>query len=111
MPRKLDRNDVLRVLSAELPYLRKRYGVVRLALYGSFARDAARPASDVDLLVELAQPMGLEFVELADYLEARLGRDVDLATFASLGRSRQDPRRSHIANSIAESLTDVLPTP
>ena len=55
--------------------------------------------------------MGLEFVALADYLEARLGREVDLATFATLTRSREDPRRSHIARNIEESLTDVLPAP
>jgi predicted nucleotidyltransferase len=111
MKRKLDREGVLRILSAELPYLRQRYGVVRLALYGSFARNAARTGSDVDLLVELARPMGLEFVALADYLEARLGRDVDLATFAALAHSSKNPRRTHIARSIEESLTDVLPAP
>ncbi|RDV84201.1 nucleotidyltransferase family protein [Ammonifex thiophilus] len=42
------REEVLRTLRAELPYLRERFGVKRLALYGSFARgeqteDSHRP--------------------------------------------------------------------
>jgi len=36
---------------------------------------------------------------------------VDLATFATLARSHQNPRRSHIARSIEESLTDVRAAP
>ena len=109
MAMKLNRDAMLRILSNEFPYFRQRDGMVRLALYGSFATDTARPGSDVDLLVELSRPMGLEFVALADYLESRLGREVDLATFPALARSLRNPRRSHIARRIEESLTDVLP--
>ena len=60
---------------------------MRLSLYGSFARGAAVEDSDVDLLVELSRPLGLEFVALAQYLERKLGRMVDLATFETFRRS------------------------
>ncbi len=53
--------QMMRRLEKELPYLRERYGVARLALFGSYARGKPRPASDVDLLVELERPLGLEF--------------------------------------------------
>lgn len=108
--RKLSRKDVLQILEAELPYLSERFGVVRLALYGSFARGDFRPDSDVDLLVELSRPLGLEFVALADYLEEKLSRRVDLATFDAFHRATQKPHRELLAESIQKDMTDV-PTP
>ncbi len=62
---------------------------------------------DVDLLVELTRPLGFEFVDLADYLEEVLGRKVELATFSTFQRSKQDPRRRHIAFSVEKELVYV----
>jgi len=98
---------VLQRLRLALPYLRRRYGVVRLSLYGSFARGAAVETSDVDLLVELSRPLGLEFVSLAHYLERKLGRKVDLVTFETFRRSLTSPRYRDIALHIQESMADV----
>lgn len=52
----MNRDTVLALLRAHLPVLRERYGVQRLRLFGSFARDAARDDSDVDVLVDFGQP-------------------------------------------------------
>lgn len=101
------RDDVLRILREALPALRARYGVTRLALYGSFACGQAGPESDVDLVVELARPLGLEFVSLVYDLEERLGRKVEVTTFDSLRRNRERRRYREIAESIERTLTDV----
>ena len=105
------RKDILRTLHEEMPFLRMRFGVKQLSLYGSFAKGTATDESDVDLLVELERPLGFEFVALADHLEGRLGRKVDLATFDSLRRSFSHPRRRRIAEDIQRTLTDVSATP
>lgn len=47
----MDRAEVIARLKAAEPALRAR-GVAALYLYGSYARDEARPDSDVDVLVE-----------------------------------------------------------
>lgn len=78
-----------------------------MTLYGSFARDSADADSDVDLLVEFSRPMGLQFVALVQYLERKLRRKVDLATFETLRRSLNSPRYRDIAVNIQESLADV----
>ncbi len=101
------KTEVLRVLAQELPYLRERFGVTRMALYGSITQEKATSQSDVDLLVELSRPLGLEFVALAQYLEGRLRRRVDLATFETLRRSLRHPRCRNVAERIAGTLTDV----
>jgi len=101
------REAVLQRLRLALPHLRRRYGVVRLALYGSFAQGLADEDSDVDLLVELSRPLGLEFVALAHYLERKLGRKVDVGTFETFRRSLTSQRYRDIAVNIQESMADI----
>jgi predicted nucleotidyltransferase len=62
-----------------------RLHVKALALFGSLARDEARPESDIDLLVEFdGEPTFDRFMDLKFFLEDLLGRKVDLVTRAAL---------------------------
>jgi uncharacterized protein len=65
--------EILKILQEEKPELVRRYGVKRLALFGSYARESQREGSDVDVLVEIEPQIGLGFVELADRIERVLG--------------------------------------
>ena len=59
----------------------KRFAVRRIFLFGSTARDEARPESDIDLLVDFEGPATFRgFFGLQAYLEDLLGRPVDLVT-------------------------------
>jgi hypothetical protein len=81
----MKRDEVLRILRERQNELREQYGVQSLSLFGSVARDEARPGSDVDLLVEFNRPVGLfGLFALQDHLEALLGCKVDLGTPRSL---------------------------
>lgn len=61
------------------------FGVKSIALFGSVARDEARPDSDVDILVEFeATPNFDSYMELKFYLEELIGREVDLADWDML---------------------------
>jgi predicted nucleotidyltransferase len=102
-----NRETIFRIIKKETPYLRSRFGVEHLALFGSFARGEADEGSDIDILVSLERPLGFAFIQLADYLEEKLGRKVDLITATSLELSIADPRRAHIVKDIQESLIDV----
>ncbi len=90
----LNRTAILNIIHQEMPTLRQRFGVEQLALFGSFARDEASENSDIDLVVSLAKPLGFAFVELAEYLEEKLGRKVDLITSTTLEMGIADPRRA-----------------
>ena len=60
-------------------------GVQRLGIFGSYVRGEQTDASDVDLLVEFSQPVGLfQFIGLQQRLESLLGCKVDLGTLRSL---------------------------
>jgi hypothetical protein len=84
------RDDALSTLRAHLNRLR-RLGVQSLSLFGSTARDQARPDSDVDLLVEFDGAVTFDgFMDVKLYLEEALGCRVDLVTQKAL-RARIRP--------------------
>ena len=59
----------------------QRLGVTSLLVFGSVARDEARPDSDVDLIAEFDHSVGyLELSRVQRELERVLGCRVDLAT-------------------------------
>ena len=81
----MDKNTVIQLLLKSKHLLQERFGVVRLALFGSTARGAASDTSDIDILVAFDGPatsrryFGVQF-----YLEDLLGRPVDLVTEKAL---------------------------
>ena len=101
------KQEIMQILKKQIPYLQEKYGVQRIAVYGSFAKGNQTKKSDVDILVQLMKPLGLEFIELAYYLEKILKKKVDLATFDTLKRSLESPRYKHIASDIEETLSYV----
>jgi len=57
----------------------KRYGVKKVALFGSLVRGEMREDSDIDILVEIESDISLlDFVGLKIEIEEALGRKVDL---------------------------------
>ena len=53
----------------------------RIAIFGSYARGDAGPASDIDILVRFAHPKSLlQIIRIEEDLKAALGMNVDLVT-------------------------------
>jgi predicted nucleotidyltransferase len=85
----MKREDVFDILKKNELELQS-YGVERLAIFGSVARNEAGPDSDVDILVEFIKPTGLfGLIELRLYLEKTLGTSVDIGTVDCLKEEMQ----------------------
>jgi len=81
----MNRTHVLQLLEQHKGELARRYGVVDLALFGSTVRNAARPDSDIDILVAFDGPASsARYFGVQFYLEDLLGRPVDLVTDKAL---------------------------
>ena len=77
----MDRNETLKILNQIKPELVKRFGVTRLALFGSTVRDEASANSDVDIIVSFDAPAtSKKYFGVLFYLEDELGCSVDLVT-------------------------------
>lgn len=74
-------------ISHMLQVLRTRPDVSLAVLYGSFSRGDERPGSDVDVLVQLADPSLLALSSLIDRLEEELERPVQLVELESAEES------------------------
>ena len=81
----MKRTQALDILQKLKPELVKRFGITRLALFGSTVRDEAREDSDIDIIVSFDGPatskqyFGVQFL-----LEDELGQSIDLVTEKAL---------------------------
>jgi uncharacterized protein len=96
----LDRDRVVALLRDHGDELRQ-LGVTQLSLFGSVARNDARPDSDVDLLASFERPVTSDtFFAAKFFLEDLLGRRVDLLTESALRervRASMEPELIRVA--------------
>lgn len=77
----MNRQQAIEILAKLKPELVKRFGVTRLALFGSTVRDEAGLDSDIDIIVAFDGPATSEkYFGVQFYLEDELGHPVDLVT-------------------------------
>jgi predicted nucleotidyltransferase len=81
----MQREQAIELLSNSKPELQARFGVLRLALFGSTIRDEATIESDVDILVGFDGPAtSRRYFGVLFYLEDRFGCPVDLVSEKAL---------------------------
>lgn len=77
----MQREAVLRSLSDHKQELSAKYGVTRLGIFGSVAREEASSASDVDIVVEMPPDL-FKMVHMKEDLEEILAAPVDLIRYS-----------------------------
>jgi len=83
----------LKILQEQKSELKKQYGVTRVGLFGSVARDMAGDDSDVDVVVEMEKPDLFFLVHIKESLEKSLHCHVDIVHY----RKRMNPfLKAHI---------------
>lgn len=72
--------DIEKILKSQKPFLKEKFQIKKIGVFGSFARGEQTKESDIDILVEFYEPIGWEFFDLQEYLESILKRRIDLVT-------------------------------
>lgn len=81
----MNKQQAIQSLTKNKAVLTQRFGVTRLALFGSTARNAATANSDVDILVSFdCVATSQRFFGVQFYLEDLLGCAIDLVTEKAL---------------------------
>jgi predicted nucleotidyltransferase len=80
--------DVLAIVKKNKTFLKERFGVKKIGVFGSVARGEAKEKSDVDVLVEFESTKKSfdNFMELCFFLEDLFGKKVDLITTTGLDK-------------------------
>jgi predicted nucleotidyltransferase len=72
------RENILEQLNHKAEELKQNFTVRSIGLFGSLVRNEAGSESDVDILVDFAEPTFDHYMDLKFYLERLFGRQVDL---------------------------------
>ncbi len=76
----IDKQLITKALIDNKDALVIKYHLTRIGIFGSFTRDDFKENSDIDILIEYEEPIGIEFIDLAEELERILNRKVDLVS-------------------------------
>ena len=74
------------LLKKEKPFLKKKYKVREIGIFGSYVRGDQQLQSDIDVLVDyIDNSIDLfDFLDLKEYLSGLMGKDVDLVMKSGL---------------------------
>ena len=75
-----DLKTIKQILLQLKPELVDKYHVSSIGLFGSVVRDDFTSSSDIDIIVDFSEPIGIEFIDLANYIEEKLKTPIDLVS-------------------------------
>ncbi len=80
--------EIQKILRQQKEFLKEKYKIKEIGIFGSFVRGEQTYTSDIDILVEFEEvPSLLKFVKLENYLSDLLGVKVDLVEKRLLSRA------------------------
>lgn len=85
MTKKKNLQEIRDALETQKPFLKEKYKVKDIGVFGSYVRGEEKSSSDLDVLVEFNGRIGFfKFLELEEYLQELLEVKVDLVSRKAL---------------------------
>lgn len=73
-------HEIKRTLRSHKQRLFNEYPIKSMAIFGSYSRSEQTELSDLDILVEFTESIGVRFIDLAEDLENIVGFKIDLVS-------------------------------
>ena len=84
----MPKEEVINFLFSKKEYMKEQFGVIKIGLFGSYARAENSEASDIDIAVELKRENKAEnYFGLLHFLEDNLHKKIDLGIESNLKES------------------------
>lgn len=74
----LTKEEILHFLREKKDFLKRKFAVDEIMLFGSYARDEATSGSDIDILIESTRKNFHNYADLRIFLEDNFHRKVDV---------------------------------
>ncbi|MCJ7508312.1 MAG: nucleotidyltransferase family protein [candidate division Zixibacteria bacterium] len=84
------KEEIKETLRRFKPTLKEKFKIREIGIFGSYGRGEESEESDIDILVEFCEPIGWEFLDLKEFLEEILDKEVDLVTVKALKPQLKD---------------------
>jgi len=79
------KDEILDFLSSHKRYMMENFGVIKIGLFGSYARSQNSEDSDIDIVVELKRENKADnYFKLLHFLEDNLDKKIDLGIESSI---------------------------
>lgn len=75
---KINRTRIVSFISEHRAEFERRFGVSKIGVFGSYAREEAKDDSDIDVVVELEKPDMFYLIGIKRAIEEAFGRKVDV---------------------------------
>jgi hypothetical protein len=93
----MTKDEILLFIKAHKKELQEKAGVLKIGLFGSFARGDAREDSDIDIAVELSDGNKADnYFRLLHFLEDNLHRKIDLGIESAIKPAVKEQVRKEI---------------
>jgi uncharacterized protein len=76
----INKDQIMEQLRILKPELEERYGVIKIGIFGSLARNESHDRSDIDIVVEMLPDL-LKRASLKEYLEKLFNKEVDVVRY------------------------------
>ena len=74
----MNKSEIINTLQSDKQFLTDNYGVVSIALFGSYAKGLEKKDSDADFIVEFKEPSYSLLMGLYTYLEHKLNSKIEI---------------------------------
>ena len=74
----MKKDEIIDTLKTDKQFLQDNYGVVSIALFGSYAKGIENTESDVDFIVEFKEPSYSLLMGLYAYLEKKINLKIEI---------------------------------
>ena len=93
----MTKEEIINFLSSKKEFMKERYGVLKIGLFGSYARAENSDISDIDIAVELKDENRVDnYFGLLHFLEDNLHKKIDLGIESNL----KEPIKKYIEKEI-----------
>ena len=80
----MTKTEILNFLRHHKYELQERFGIQKIALFGSYAKDSANEMSDIDIAIEVKEKDFFIRDDLREYLESHFKKPVDVGYIDSI---------------------------
>lgn len=78
----MGKQDILKILHRYKKEVADEYNILKIGIFGSFARSEAKDESDVDIIIRVSEPDFFMLAGIKNELEERLKKPVDIVTYS-----------------------------
>lgn len=90
--------EITEIINKQKPFLESKYGLEKIGIYNFPGKDSGAVA--IDFVVTFKKPIGMMFIDFAEYLESLLNIEAEILTDEGIENIKDIPLRDGIKKKV-----------